>query len=161
MGAIVEFYMQGSEPEPYRLEISFDPYFISCTCKAARVGTPCKHRLHAFNGHTYNILDLTPEIENAVKLFSEIMKNSDIPKYLKDYEQAKNDIYDINIKADKAFQSYKNAIVANALGNGTEKKIKKAAAALDEAIQECVNIAAEKEGIIQAIRTVFVRPDMY
>jgi CHASE3 domain sensor protein len=154
-----DFFIQGSASSPYRLELSIDPVTISCTCQAAIMGVPCKHRLSVLNGNTNEIIGLTPAIEEAVSIVSEIIKKSEIPDYMKEYEDAKNDTKAKNEKADKLFKKYREAIIANALKKGTEKQIKKASAELDAAIQDCVNAAAESESLIQALRTIFIRPD--
>jgi len=150
--------MQGSAEYPYRLELCLDPPSISCTCQAAIMGIPCKHRLHVVNGHTYDLIGLTPEIEQAISIFSEIMAKSEMSTYLKDYENAKNAVKITDTNTEKAFKKYKKAVIAHALSKGTEKAAKKASAELDEVMQDCVNVAAETESLIQALRTVFVRP---
>ena len=152
------FYIQGSADTPYTLELSLDPVTISCTCQAAVTGHPCKHRLQIINGQTENIIGLTPAIKEGISVFSEIIRKSDIPQYLENYEKAKTDAKLKNEKSEKAFKKYRAAITENALKKGTEKAIKKASAELDAAIQECVNAAAETESIIQGLRTVFIFP---
>jgi len=152
------FFIQGSADTPYTLGLSLDPVSISCTCQAAITGHPCKHRLQIVNGQTENITGLTPASIEAISIFSEIIKKSDIPKCLEDYEKAKIDAKAKNDKSEKAFKKYRAAIVEHALNKGTEKAIKKASAELDAAMQDCVNAAAETESLIQALRTVFVFP---
>jgi hypothetical protein len=154
-----KFFIQGSAPNPYGLELSIDPVTISCNCQAAIMGIPCKHRLSVLNGNTSEIIGLTPDIAEAVSIVSKIIKQSDIPRYMKEYEDAKNNAKSKNEKADKLFKKYREAIIANALNKGTEKQIKKASADLDAVIQDCVNAAVERESLIKALQTIFVRPD--
>ena len=153
------FFIQGSAPSPYRLELSLDPVSISCTCQAGIMGIPCKHRLGVLNGHTHEIIGLTPAIEGAVAIAAEIIQKSEIPDYLQKYENAKKDAKVKNDNSEKAFKKYREAIIAHALGKGTKKAADTASAALDAAMQNCVDAAAETESLIQALRTIFVRPE--
>jgi CHASE3 domain sensor protein len=123
------------------------------------MGIPCKHRLSVLNGQTSDIIGLTPAIEGAVALASEIIQKSEIPDYLQKYKDAQKAASEKKDNSEKAFKKYREAIIAHALNKGTEKQAKKASAALDAALQDCVNAAAETESLIQALRTIFIRPE--
>ena len=153
------FFIQGSADYPYRLILSLNPVALSCSCQAGMMGLPCKHRLSVVDGNTADIIGLDPAKEGAIALFSEIIKGSDIMGYLKEYDEAKKDALRKNTASDKAFKNYRSAIIAHALNKGTKKQIDKASAALDKSIQECVNAAGETESLLQALRTVFIRPE--
>lgn len=121
------------------------------------MGIPCKHRIHVLKGHTYQIIDITPAIEQAVELAAAIIKGSDIPGYIERYENLKKEIKTNNENSEKVFRKYRSAIIEHALNKGTAKEAKKASADLDKALQDCLNTEVEAESLLQAIKTVFIR----
>jgi hypothetical protein len=56
----LEFLVQGSEPEPYRVTIerAGSNLRASCTCAAGRNGQFCKHRMRILSGVPDGILEL-------------------------------------------------------------------------------------------------------
>jgi uncharacterized Zn finger protein len=54
----IEFVVQGSEPEPYRVRFRRrnGQVFASCTCQASAAGIQCKHRLRLMRGDPQRIV---------------------------------------------------------------------------------------------------------
>ncbi|MCL2410104.1 MAG: hypothetical protein FWC97_00530 [Treponema sp.] len=152
-------YKQGSATEPYELELTLDSITISCTCQAANMGLPCKHRINVLNGHTYDVINKDDEnVLMAISVASDTIRQSVIPKYLKEHEAAKKNLKAKNEAAEKIFKKQRDAIIALALKKGTKSATEKASADLNNALQDCVNAAAEVEGLLKALQTVFIRP---
>ena len=152
------FTVQGSSPEPYTITVNFNPLTISCTCQAGIMGIPCKHRIHILKGYCENLLIAPQNYNEVLSAAHESAHNAGILDVLDEYESLKKNTKTVNEKVEKLFKNYLKEVIAQALQKSTEKKVKKASMALDTGIQDCVNAAAEAEELLQALRTLFVRP---
>jgi len=148
--------MQGSEAEPYELVVSLDPVTISCTCRAALRGLPCKHRKSILSGQVEIPED--PEMMEKINAIAEAVRKSDLPRYLQEYEDAKGHLGLKKEASEKVFKKYMDTVIDSALKKGTQKAAQKASDNLDKALQDCVNAATEIEALRQTLRTVFIMP---
>jgi uncharacterized Zn finger protein len=57
------FHVQGSEPEPYSVEITVDgpALAVRCTCVAGKLGQWCKHKMSLVTGDTKSLVSSNPE----------------------------------------------------------------------------------------------------
>ena len=73
----IEFLVQGSAPEPYR--VSFwrvgDSVKSSCTCQAGKNGLACKHRLNLLDGDITNLASSSP---NSFLNLQRMLEGSDV-----------------------------------------------------------------------------------
>lgn len=80
--ARIEFIVQGSAPEPYR--VSFwrvgDNVKSSCTCQAGKNGRACKHRIALLEG---DITNLVSEDLGSFELLKQMLEGSDVGAALK------------------------------------------------------------------------------
>jgi hypothetical protein len=153
------FTVQGSSPEPYTITVNFNPLTISCTCQAGIVGMPCKHRIHILKGYCENMLTAPKNYEDVLSAVKEAASNSNIFDLLDEYDAVKKNAKDNDVACEKALKKYRNELTQFVLEKvKTNKKAEKANAELDEAIKKGIEIAAEKESILNALRTFFVSP---
>ena len=83
----IEFLIQGSSDEPYKVVIEKRDKSIRalCDCKAAVNGMHCKHRINILKGEDKNIVSNNNEQVNTV---SKWLKDTDLEQILNIYLQA-------------------------------------------------------------------------
>jgi|GEM_PF-2179553 len=154
----VIFTVQGSSPEPYKITVNFKPFTISCTCQAAVTGQPCKHRIHILKGYCVDMVSAPDNYDEILSVIKDAALNSPILQLLNEYDTAKKSLKAKNDASEKLFKKYRDAVIASTLKKGSKKATEKASANLDEALQSCVDVAAEVEARVQCLRTIFIRP---
>jgi uncharacterized Zn finger protein len=153
------FIVQGSSSEPYKIVIRFNPLAISCTCPAGVAGIPCKHRLHILNGYSNNLLSAPKNYREVLSAVNEVAGNSNVFELLDEYEATKKSAKDNDAACGKALKKYRNELTNFVLGKiKTNKKAEKANVELDDTIKKGIEIEAEKESILSALRTFFISP---
>lgn len=86
----IEFQVQGSAPEPYRVTLINDEKYLNalCTCPAGQNGQYCKHRLAILSGDTRAIISMN---ENQVVTIRDWLRGTDIEKALIELAQAEHE----------------------------------------------------------------------
>jgi hypothetical protein len=81
----IEFLVQGSSAEPYR--VSFwrvgDKVKSSCTCQAGKNGLACKHRLSLLDGDVNNLVSSSPD---GFQELQRILEGSDVGDALRELD---------------------------------------------------------------------------
>ena len=153
------FSVQGSSSEPYTVTINFDPFSISCTCRTASSGFPCKHRKQIISGNCKNIINPPANHEEILAFVKDIVLGSSILQVLDGFETAKNEEKANDTACHNALKKYRAELTKFALHKEkSNKKSVKAKAELDKAIENGIEIAAMKENILNNLRTVFIYP---
>ncbi len=85
------FLVQGSAPEPYKVQFRIDGANLSawCTCPAGEVGQYCKHRLRILDGDIAGIVS-----DNAAKVPDVVgwVVGSDVEKAMKELKLAETQL---------------------------------------------------------------------
>ena len=73
----IEFYVQGSAAEPYRISFwrAEDNVKSSCTCQAGKNGLACKHRLNLLDGDVTNLVSSNPD---SFQKLQRMLEGSDV-----------------------------------------------------------------------------------
>ena len=100
------FQVQGSAPDPYIVKVTISPLSISCTCQAAEVGLPCKHRIGILSGDDPGIVAGDKSKLAAINKAAEAAGVFDL---LKKYDDAKADKKALYNKLEKTFNRYRDA----------------------------------------------------
>jgi hypothetical protein len=155
MSEKITYSVQGSDPEPYIVEIALSPLTISCTCQAGQNGLPCKHRKIILEGADPGIIqgdkDRLAEIAAAAKA-------SGVLDLLKTYDDAKAEKKAADDRADKAFRKYRDARLDHIMQRTkTDRAIVKAKDGMEAAIEDMVQAYSHGEIALVALRSVFVR----
>lgn len=97
----IDFLIQGSSKEPYKVSFKKTDNNLSakCNCKAAINGQHCKHRINILNGDIKNIVS-----DNAqeVDIITKWLQGTKLQKAL-------NNFFDCDRKAAKAKKNLTNA----------------------------------------------------
>jgi hypothetical protein len=123
------------------------------------MGIPCKHRIQIVKGYCDGIVEAPENYQEIISAIREALAGTDFKKILDKYTDRKNTEKAVNANSERLFKKYRDAIIAKALGKGTDKATQKALEDLNGAIQECVDVSAETEGLIMSLRGIFVRPE--
>jgi hypothetical protein len=86
----IEFRVQGSAPEPYRVIFRKDELNLSatCTCPAGVMGQCCKHRIRIMSGNSTGIVSANI---NAISEIQSWVCGTNVEKALKEMSQAEQD----------------------------------------------------------------------
>jgi hypothetical protein len=78
----LEFLVQGSEPDPYRVTFKKQGQNLNayCTCAAGQNGMYCKHRFNIFSGSTDGVV--SPNSDN-VPIVASWLPGTDVEKAMK------------------------------------------------------------------------------
>ena len=106
----VEFYVEGSRGDPYRVTFTKEGTNLNCfcTCKAGQHGQYCKHRFQLLEGETTDIVS-----DNADQLSTVLnwVKGSDVGEALErlaiaqsEYEQAQKKVKQAKRELTKAMR---------------------------------------------------------
>ena len=100
----VEFLVQGSAPDPYRVtfELSVKGLSAFCTCPAGNKGQPCKHRFNILAGETTGVVGNADQ----VPLIPTWLSGTHLEAALADLAQAE----DALAKAQKAVAAAKKKV---------------------------------------------------
>jgi uncharacterized Zn finger protein len=153
------FKVQGSQPEPYTIEVTLDPFTISCTCTAALMGMLCKHRLNIINCYIDDIVEGPDNAEEVLRAIYDVVRNSDFSKKLDKYNELKEIQKYTEVASEEQFKKYRKAVTRHTLGKvKSDKEVLKSKKALETSIQEVIDNAAEVEAVLHVLQTVFIRP---
>jgi hypothetical protein len=152
----IVYHVQGSDPDPYIVKVTFFPLTISCTCQAGQNGLPCRHRKIILEGADPGIVQgdkvRLSEIAGAAKV-------SGVFDLLKAYDDAKAEKKVADDKADKAFRKYRDARLDRIMQRTkTDRAIVKAREGMETAIEALVQAYSQGEIALDALRGVFIRP---
>lgn len=105
------FEVQGSEQEPYQVEISRDGTNLTatCTCRAGQMGQYCKHRFSLLSGSADRVVG--GDIE-AISSLPELMKGTDVEAAIENVGRAEA----AKVIAEKSLSAAKRAL-ARAMSN--------------------------------------------
>jgi len=147
------YYVQGSAPDPYIVEVNFSPFTISCTCQAAENQLPCKHRIMILQGNDPGIVKgdklKLDEINSAAV-------NSGVFELLKDYDDAKAERKQMDYKAENAFGKYRTARLDLAQKKvKTDKAVQKTRADMEAAIDAIVPAVENTHSALKALHEIF------
>jgi len=81
----IQFFVQGSTPEPYEVTFTKDDnnLYVTCTCQDAENGLHCKHRINILKGETKNIVsDNKAEVEKVKEWLSQSYLDFAFASYL-------------------------------------------------------------------------------
>jgi hypothetical protein len=156
MSEKITYSVQGSSSEPYIVEISLSPFTVRCTCQAAEVGLPCRHRIKIISGEDPGIINgdkgRFPDIAAAAK-------QTPVFDLLKKYEISKDNKKAVETAAEKAFKKYRDCRIDFLQGKvKTDRAVVKAQAAMESAIEAIVPVHNETENALTALRDIFIRP---
>lgn len=152
----IAYSVQGSSSEPYTVTISLSPFTAECTCQAAQVGLPCRHRIKIISGEDPGIASgdkgKFPDIAVAAK-------KTPVFDLLEKYEWLKGDKKAVETAADKAFKKYRDCRIDFLQGKvKTNRAVVKAQVAMESAIEAIVPVHNEVENALAALRDIFIRP---
>jgi flagellar biosynthesis/type III secretory pathway protein FliH len=151
---MMKFIIRDSGHDTVEVGVELSPLALSCSCKAAEFGLPCRHRIAILSGENPGI------VEGDVSRLPEIKRNAEkteVFALLQAYEQAKERKKARNKEADNAFKGYKEAFAKVALGKvKTNRGLEKATEAMNAAVGECVKADEEAKAVLNRLRDVFV-----
>jgi hypothetical protein len=153
MSEKITFSVQGSTEEPYVVDFTLSPFTAACTCQAAGVGLPCRHRIKIMEGGDPGIISgdksKIPEIAAAAKKTSAF-------DLLKKYEAAKSNKKSIDSQAEKLFKKYRDARIDLLLDKvKTDRPLTKAQAAMDAAIEDLIPADNRIKEVLEELREIF------
>jgi hypothetical protein len=156
MSEKIAYSVQGSSSEPYTVTISLSPFTVECTCQAAEVGLPCKHRIKIISGEDPGIINgdkgRLPNIVAAAR-------KTPVFDLLEKYEGLKDAKKAVETAADKAFKKYRDCRIDLLQGKvKTDRAVVKTQGALEAAIEAIVPVYNEVEDALTALRDIFIRP---
>jgi len=105
----LEFLVQGSETEPYKVRFSRDGNNLTarCTCRAGQVGTYCKHRLGMLEGKTDNIVSGN---ESEVAVVQSWLPGTDVEAALNELREAKQRVEAAQKELKRELEGYKKKL---------------------------------------------------
>ena len=92
MDLFAEFFIQGSEPDPYHVVFTVDGRYATatCTCKGYQRGFICKHRIGLL--HDYPVEEMNSEQANNVTVLRDAIAATDLGVALESYLQAREEL---------------------------------------------------------------------
>lgn len=155
MSEKITYSVQGSSSEPYIVEISLSPFTVGCTCQAAEVGLPCRHRIKIISGEDPGIVSgdkgRFPDIAAAAK-------ETPVFDLLKKYEVSKGNKKAVETAAEKAFKKYRDCRIDFLQGKvKTDRSVVKSQAAMESSIEAIVPVYDEAKNILAALRNILIR----
>ncbi|HTB63372.1 MAG TPA: SWIM zinc finger family protein [Opitutales bacterium] len=99
----ITFKIQGSEPDPYDVTFIKDNsnLFCTCTCKAGKNNTHCKHRLRILQGNPEAIVG---ENVSEVNTVASWLPGTQLDKAMLDYQNAELEFEIADKKRKKALK---------------------------------------------------------
>jgi hypothetical protein len=155
MSEKIVYSVQGSSSDPYLVGVSLSPFTVECTCQAAEIGLPCRHRIKIISGEDPGIItgdkSRFPDIAAAAK-------KTPVFDLLEKYEGLKGDKKTVETAADKAFKKYRDCRIDLLQGKvKTDRAVVKAQGALESAIEAIIPVYKEIEEALAALRSIFIR----
>jgi hypothetical protein len=155
----IVFKVQGSEPEPYTIEITPNPLTLSCTCMAAKSGLPCKHRLQIVSGYCDNLVEAPENYDEIIGYIREAVHKSEYKDVLEKYKNHKSVQKNNLAETEKLFKKYRDTAIKYGIGKiKTDMELKSATDALNKSIQFCIEDEAETIKNVKILQTLFVHP---
>jgi hypothetical protein len=153
MSGKIAYSVQGSSSEPYIVTISLSPFTVECTCQAAEVGLPCRHRIKIISGEDPGIINgdksKFPDIAAAAK-------KTPVFDLLEKYEGLKDDKKVVETAAEKAFKKYRDTRIDFLCGTvKTDRSMTKAQAAMDTAIEALIPADHRIKEVLEELREIF------
>lgn len=146
------YYVKGSAPEPYIVSVSLSPLSISCTCQAASVGLPCKHRIMILQGADPGILE--GDI-SKLEIINKIAESSNVFDLLKNYDDAKAERKTADTKAEKAFKNYRDSRLRFLQKElKTDKVVIKAKNEMETAIEAVFPVEENRRATLKALQEI-------
>jgi hypothetical protein len=156
MSEKITYSVQGSTSEPYTVKISLSPFVAECTCQAAEVGLPCRHRIKIISGEDPGIVSGD---KNRLPDIAAAAKKTPVFDLLKTYDEAKAGKKAADDKADKAFRKYRDARVDLLMQRvKTDRAVIKARGNMETAIESVISAYTASEAALAALRGIFIRP---
>jgi hypothetical protein len=152
------YSVQGSSSEPYIVAISLSPFMAECTCQAAEVGLPCRHRIKIISGEDPGIISGD---KSKLPDIAEAAKKTPVFDLLKKYEGLKADKKAVETAADKAFKKYRDSRIDLLQGKvKTDRAVVKAQAAMESSIEAIIPVHGAIDEVLAALRDIFIRPSV-
>jgi hypothetical protein len=100
----ITFKVQGSETEPYDVTFIKDDsnLFCTCTCKAGKNNTHCKHRIRILQGNPEAIIG---ENQNDVNIVASWLPGTQLDQAMSDYQKAESEFEIADRKRKRALKA--------------------------------------------------------